>query len=124
MHEYSTAKSILETVLVVASENKAKRITDVNLEIGMLTMLNPEQLEFSFHVLSEGTIAEDAKLNIANSPMKLNCRGCGYKGEIATDKIKDSLDVIELLKCPKCGSADTEVDEDRNCNIKNIKVDK
>jgi hydrogenase nickel incorporation protein HypA/HybF len=122
MHEYSTAKGILETVLAVAFENKAKRVTEVNLEIGILTMLNPEQLEFSFHILSENTIAEDAKLNIAKLPMNLNCRGCGYKGEISSDKIGESPDVIELLKCPRCGSADTEVDEGRNCNIKNIRV--
>lgn len=124
MHEYSTAKDILETVLAVASKNKAKRITEVNLEIGILTMLNPEQLEFSFHVLSEDTIAKDAKLNIVNSPMNLNCRGCGYKGEISSDRIQDSPNVIELLKCSRCGSADTEVDEGRSCNIKNIRVDK
>lgn len=76
MHEFSTAKGIVETILTVAKENGAKRITEVNLQIGILTMLNPEQLEFAFQVLTEDTIAKDARLNISYSPMKLICKSC------------------------------------------------
>jgi len=124
MHEFSTAKGILETVLKVAKENGAKCITEVNLEIGPLTMLNPEQLQFSFQVLSENTMARGAKLNISFSPMKLLCHNCGFDGKISTDTLEDSLGVMTLLNCPKCGSSDTEIDEGRSCNIRNIKVEK
>jgi len=124
MHEFSTAKGIVETIIIVAKEHEAKRITEVNLEIGILTMLNPEQLEFSFQVLTEDTIAKGAKLNISYTPMKLVCRSCRFSGRISTEKIDDALDVISLLKCPKCGSSDSEIDEGRSCNIKDIKVEK
>jgi len=124
MHEFSTAKGIVDTLIAVAKEHEAKRITEVNLEIGILTMLNPEQLEFSFQVLTEDTIAKGAKLNISHTPMKLVCRSCRFSGEISTEKIDDALDVISLLKCPKCGSNDTEIDDGRSCNIKDIKVEK
>ncbi len=124
MHEFSTAKGIIDTILKVAEEHGAKRITEVNLEIGPLTMLNPEQLEFSFHVLSNGTIAKDAKLNIKHSSMKLLCESCGFVGNVSIDEIDDSQSIISLLKCPKCGSNDTEIDEGRSCNIRDIKVEK
>jgi hydrogenase nickel incorporation protein HypA/HybF len=124
MHEFSTAKGIVETILTVAKENGAKRITEVNLQIGILTMLNPEQLEFAFQVLTEDTIAKDARLNISYSPMKLICKSCGLSEDVSVNRIKDSLEVITLLKCPKCGSNDTEVDEGRSCNIRDIRIEK
>jgi len=124
MHEFSTAKGIMDTILRVAEEHGAKRITEVNLELGPLTMLNPEQLDFSFQALSNGTIAKDAKLNIKYSSMKLVCESCGFVGQVPIDKIEDSSDVVSLLKCPKCGSNDTEIDEGRICNIRDIKVEK
>jgi hydrogenase nickel incorporation protein HypA/HybF len=124
MHEFSTAKEIIKTILAVAQQHRARRITEVNLQIGILTMLNLEQLEFCFHVLAEDTIAQEAKLNISYSPMKLICNNCGFDGEISQNRIKDSPELIMLLKCPKCESNDTDVDEGRSCSIQDIKVQK
>jgi hydrogenase nickel incorporation protein HypA/HybF len=124
MHEFSTAKGIVETILAVAKEHGAKRITEVNLQIGILTMLNPEQLEFAFQALTEDTIAKEAKLNISYLPMKLICNSCGLSKDISVSRIEDSSEVITMLKCPRCGSNDTQVDEGRNCNIRDIRIEK
>jgi len=124
MHEFSTAQGIIDTILKVAREHGAKRITEVNLEIGALTMLNPEQLEFSFQALSEGTIANGAKLKISYTPVRIFCRSCRFKGEISAARNEDPLNVIAILKCPRCKSADTELNEGVSCNIKQIRVEK
>ncbi len=37
---------------------------------------------------------------------------------------KKKLKELHYMKCPKCGSSDTEIDEGRSCNIKDMKVEK
>jgi len=64
MHEFSIAQSVVQTVLKVAMENNAVQVTEINLEIGELTLLNPEYLKYGIEVASEGTIIEGAKVNI------------------------------------------------------------
>jgi len=44
MHELSISQSIAKTVLKKSSEQKAKNILSVEIEIGELTLLNPEQV--------------------------------------------------------------------------------
>jgi len=72
--------SIVQTVLEAAKERGADKVLEINLEVGRLTFLNPEQLEFAFKVISEGTIAEGAKLKIRSVEPKVRCLRCGYMG--------------------------------------------
>ncbi len=46
MHELSMADAMVKTVLDVAEKNDATEIIEVTIEVGKLTMLNPEQLKF------------------------------------------------------------------------------
>ena len=43
MHELSMANSMVEAILDTAKKNNAIKITEAILEVGELTMLNPEQ---------------------------------------------------------------------------------
>jgi hydrogenase nickel incorporation protein HypA/HybF len=124
MHEFSTAQTIIESVIKVAEKHNAKRVTEVNLEIGALTMLNSEQLTFSLKILSEKTIIEGAKFKINYIPVKLKCLNCGYETVIKADSLINSEwpELILQLKCLRCQSRDVEVAEGKNCIIKDIKV--
>ncbi len=124
LHEFSTAQTIIENVIKVAEKYNAKRVTEINLEIGALTMLNLEQLTFSLKILSEKTIVEGAKFKINYIPVKLKCLNCGYETVIKTESLINSEwpEFIFQLKCLKCQSKDVEVIEGRNCIIKDIKI--
>ena len=51
MHELSMAQAIVDTVLDAAEKNNATEVVEVTIEVGMLTMLNPEQLKFLLDVI-------------------------------------------------------------------------
>lgn len=123
MHEFSTAQMILDTVLTVARGHLAVKILQVNLEIGELTLLNPEQLKFSFDILTKGTKAEGAHLKIRRCKAKMRCETCGYEGAIRNEDTEDyHLSLIFVLQCPKCGGTKTQVIGGKDCNIRSIKV--
>ena len=77
MHELSFAQAILDTVLKIAEEKNAKRVITIHIRLGELLLLNPEQLKFCFDVVSRGTIAEGAKLEIEFIKPKIRCTSCG-----------------------------------------------
>lgn len=127
MHELSTTKSILDTVLSVAKEHHAGKVLEVNLEIGDLTFLNMDQIKFWFEILSEDTIVKGAVLNINKVPIKVKCLDCSYEGE--TGYFGEEMHSLELLsnfipplKCKHCGSINISVTSGKECMIKNIKL--
>ena len=94
MHELSMAQAIVDTVLDAAKKNNAEEIVEVTIEIGMLTMLNPEQLTFLLDVLAEGTLLENAKIIIEDVPVEINCRNCQYTGLANTDGSDHYLAIV------------------------------
>ncbi|MEM2830114.1 MAG: hydrogenase maturation nickel metallochaperone HypA, partial [Candidatus Jordarchaeales archaeon] len=97
MHEFSTAQMIISTVIRVAKENNATRITEINLELGEFTLLNPDYLKFSLNVAAEGTMAEGAKVNITIRPGVIYCSECGYEGEAKKEDFEGAPHVPQLL---------------------------
>ena len=64
MHEFSFAYNIFKVAEATAIKYNAKKITEVFLEIGELTLIVPDLLRRSFEIATKGSIAEGAKLNI------------------------------------------------------------
>ncbi|MEX2702630.1 MAG: hydrogenase maturation nickel metallochaperone HypA [Candidatus Baldrarchaeota archaeon] len=123
MHEFSMAQQIFSIVMKVAKENNVKKILEINIEVGQLTFLNPDQLKFALKVLSEDTIAQDAKIRIEIIQPEIRCNSCKYTGKISYDGPEShTIYPIIFLKCPKCGSTDVEIIRGKECNIKNIKA--
>ena len=121
MHELSMADAMVKTVLDVAEKNDATEIIEVTIEVGKLTMLNPEQLKFLIDVLVENTLLEGAEVNIVELPVELKCNLCEYAGLADMD---DSDHYLAIVKCPECGERNVEITAGRECNVKNIKIEK
>ena len=64
MHEMSLTESIVEIALEEARKNGARRVTRVFLDVGALSCVEPEALQFCFAAVSSGTPAEGAQLEI------------------------------------------------------------
>ncbi len=117
------AQQIFNIVMKVAKENEVKKILEINLEIGKLTFLNPDQLKFALKILSENTIAQDAEIRIEIVQPEIQCDNCGYTGKISYNGPEyHTVYPIMFLKCPKCGNLDVKIIKGRECNIKNIKA--
>lgn len=116
-------EKMLRIILLEAKRHSAKSILEINLEIGELTFLNPDQLRFAFEVLSEGTTAERAKLNIEKMEARIECPRCGYVGPASYEGPEDHLGYMPaLLKCSVCGNRELEVTAGRECMIRDFKV--
>jgi len=61
MHELALTQEIVAIVCQAAGEQRVRQVT---LEIGQLTCVTPDAIEFCFEVVAKGTLAEGARLNI------------------------------------------------------------
>jgi len=119
MHEFSVMTQIVDNILSEAKKRNAKKIEQVDLEIGEYTMLGEEQMKFAFEVLSKGTILDGAMLKVGNIKGKIVC-SCGYEGAISLSD--DSTHrVVPILECPKCKGG-AKITEGRECLIRNIRM--
>lgn len=120
MHEISIAGAIIESVLDAARKNNAIRVEEVNIEIGELTALNPDQLQFIFKTISRGTVAEGAIYNIHIIKTLIDCRKCSYSGHI---ELYEQLHFfLPVIKCPQCKGSDVDILSGRECCVKKIKI--
>ncbi len=127
MHEFSTAVGVVETITEVAQKNNATKIKKVELVVGEFSMLNNDQLRFSFEIASEGTLAEGASLIIEGQSGEIACQECGYKGLIEKQSEKEVdhfiVDLTNIFECPKCHSNKTKISGGRDIYVKNIEIE-
>jgi hydrogenase nickel incorporation protein HypA/HybF len=118
MHEVAVMSQIVELVLSEAKKRDAEQVSKVNLEIGEYTFLGEEQMKFAFEVLTKGTVAEGAILDITTRRGAVECP-CGYSG--APEQPEDIHILAPILKCPKCGKI-AMVKEGLGCTVRDISM--
>ena len=121
VHEGSITTQIVESVLKEVEQRKAKKVVEVNLIIGSLTFLNPEQVRFWYEMLTKDTILEGSKLVIEEGEGTVQCSKCGYKGNFKY--VDDSAFHVPMptLQCPKCDGS-VKIVSGKDCVIKSIKM--
>ena len=123
MHEFTAAQHILSLILDIAAQNKAKKVTEVAIEISVLSHLNQDQLVFCLKIVAEKTIAQDAKIMITEKDLEIVCRNCDYQGSPQI-KSKDPFTVLSMIACPECNNRDIEVRGQTDCIVQYIRVKK
>jgi hydrogenase nickel incorporation protein HypA/HybF len=108
MHEFSMVNEILRIAEEKALAAGMTRITTIEVEVGELTALVPELMEFAFDQLKEGRLLKDAKLSIKVIPLLVRCRQCS-----AEFHPPDSLVAI----CPACACREVDVLSGREANL-------
>lgn len=73
MHELSIAQSVVEAVTERAA---GRRVLRVRLQVGRLSGVVPDALRFSFDLVTDGTPAEGAALEIDEPEGRAHCRAC------------------------------------------------
>ncbi len=121
MHEFSFAFNIFKIAEATAIKHNAKKITEVQLEIGELTLIVPDLLKRSFEMATTGSIAEGAELVIKILPGKIKCRDCGKNSSVTLSE-ESYLTGLQLFQCRHCQSKNTEIIDGKKANIKNVKI--
>jgi hydrogenase nickel incorporation protein HypA/HybF len=97
MHELAICQALLSQVEEIAQQNRAVRVTRIDLKIGPLSGVVPVLLQRTFLVARHGTLAEEAVLATEEMPPRVRCQGCGMESVVPTNK----------LLCPNCGDYHT-----------------
>ena len=121
MHELSVMTQIVESVLNALKGRKVRKVESVRLEIGELTMLSKEALNFAWKILTDKGVLKGAKLLIATNRAKVQCSKCGYSGPAVHPSRLASHFNMPLIACPKC-NGEIKVISGRECIIRSIKA--
>ena len=113
MHELSITQEILRYSIQEAKRQDADRIRAIRLRLGPFSGIVPECIQMYLDLLSEGTIAQGAKIEAVIQPLKIRCRDCGRESEITRSHIA----------CPFCGSLRLKILSGKEFLIESLEVD-
>jgi hydrogenase nickel incorporation protein HypA/HybF len=99
MHELPVIGQILKIVLDHAMQNSVSKIMAIDLEISQISDMEEEWMQRYFDSMSEGTVAQGAKLRVERRPLQFRCAGCSKSFEV-------DIKSLEKAQCPFCGSLD------------------
>jgi len=94
MHELAIAQGVLTIVEREAGRRDSALVEKIKIRLGEFTGVVKEALQFSFDVLKQGTVAEQADLTIEIVPLRKSCSRCDIE-------ILSPGDYSFL--CPTCG---------------------
>ncbi|GAA3745705.1 hydrogenase maturation nickel metallochaperone HypA [Streptomyces tremellae] len=108
MHELALTQGVVDAVCEAA---EGRHVEAVTVRVGVLTAVVPDAMRFCFDLVTAGTVAEGARLEIDQPAGAARCRAC------AADFPLDG----PVLLCP-CGSADVQVVSGRELQIVSMRV--
>lgn len=113
MHELSITLNILNIVEENARDLNAKIVHEIEVDIGELSGVDNDALQFAMQCTVKRGLLEHAKLVINNIPAKARCNTCNHK-----------FDVSDFYsECPKCNSFDHDIYQGKELKIRSIKID-
>lgn len=113
MHELSLCQNIIEIVEQQCKQHNVNKVTDLWLEVGALSCIEPSSLEFSFEMTAKGTPAENCKLHLIPIPAKAWCWNCKQFVEIQANN----------STCPNCDGVHLQRQSGDELRIKEIAVE-
>jgi len=113
MHEMSLCEGVIQMLEESARQQGFSRVKTVWLEIGALAGVELEAMRFSFDVIKRGTLADEARLEIIETPGQAWCLPCA---KVIT--IQQRFDA-----CPDCGSYPLQVTGGEELRVKELEVE-
>ena len=76
MHESSLVETLLRQVDAIAAEHHATQVTQVRIEVGLLSGVEPILMSEAFERLKLGTMCREAVLAIEDIGLTCRCQSC------------------------------------------------
>lgn len=110
MHEMSITQSMVE---ICEKNAGGRRVVSVVVEVGELSGVVPEAMEFCFEACTRETLLEGAKLFIERVAARGTCRECGTQFSVKS----------YFEPCPGCGAFGVQVISGEELRVKELEVE-
>ena len=112
MHEAGIVRGMIETAVKTAEAHSAERITGLSVVLGRFSHVTEDSFRFHFEILSRGTPAEHAAVEIRVESGRVVCVDCGAENPAPEEPV-----------CPACGSVRVQRSGGDQCYLDSIDVD-
>ena len=109
----SIAMNLVDLAVETARQNNAVKINSMILELGSMSGVVREALEFCFESACKGTMADGAQLEIITIQGTAECENCGR--QFKCDQFPSP--------CPKCGEYVFNIQGGKELKLKSVNVD-
>jgi hydrogenase nickel incorporation protein HypA/HybF len=109
VHEFGIAEAIVDAV---ERRAKGRQVRRARLRAGVLLRIAEPAMDQAFAVVSKGTVAEGATLELVIEPVLLICRDCG--------RTTESADPYAI--CPACGGTDIDTEGGDHLVLESIHI--
>jgi hydrogenase nickel incorporation protein HypA/HybF len=113
LHELGITQSIVDIAIKTAREQNAVKVLSVSIEIGELSGVVPDAVEFCFEVCTQKTLIEGSRLIIDYIPGRGICDDCNAKVKI------DNM----TFTCSECGSYALQRTQGEELAIKEVEIE-
>lgn len=113
MHELSIAINIVEIAEEEVRKTTAEKVSELTLEIGDLSGVIIEALNFAMEEAVKGSVLENARIKINKIEAVARCSDCGH--EFTTKE--------HLTVCPKCSSSFSDIIKGKELNVKSLVIE-
>ncbi len=113
MHELAITEQILNLALRHATEANAHQVTDLHLQIGALSTIIDDSVQFYWDIISRDSLCEGAVLHFHTVPAQLHCQDCDQAY---------TLD-HELTACPQCGGIKVKILSGQEFQLTSIDIE-
>jgi hydrogenase nickel incorporation protein HypA/HybF len=110
MHELSIAMSIVDIAEENAAASGVKSVSEIQIEVGDISGVVHEALEFAMEEAVKNTVLQNAKRVVITIPGKAKCLECKHEFEIG--------DVF--TPCPQCSSFNNEIISGQELRVKSM----
>lgn len=110
MHELSIVQGVID---ICEEHAKGSRVISVTLEIGALSGVVPEAVEFCFEAATRETLLDGASLHIERIPATAFCNSC-----------KQIVNVSNCFdQCPSCAAFPLDMKSGEEMRVKELEVE-
>ena len=113
MHELSIAMSVVDIAAEYAGKENATVVKEIEIEVGELSGVVLEALEFALESAVQNTLLQDAERKIIVIPGKARCTNCSH--------VFETNDLFAV--CPKCRTCAPDIVEGKELRIKSMIVE-
>ncbi|MGZ7093955.1 MAG: hydrogenase maturation nickel metallochaperone HypA [Candidatus Angelobacter sp.] len=114
MHELSIVCGIVTAVTESLTGRPVSRVYSVKLQVGALSGVVEDALQFSYGIATQGTLLDGSRLEVLHVPVVIHCDNCHIESE---------LPGVQSFRCPKCGTPSIDIRRGRELEIESMEVE-